>query len=136
MQCLLSTTIMWKISAHMMATCCPALVYEGHSCDTETSLFKGCCQVDLSLAISKSHPAEINRTVMHLHAICFDLVTGHKKLVNFFLLHIFLGPRKVTRRPVLHTAVFVIYMLEVNFLSGVLWRGCEVSILPSGEPSE
>lgn len=41
MQCLLSTTIMWKISTHMMSTCCPALFYEGHSCDTETSLFKG-----------------------------------------------------------------------------------------------
>lgn len=41
MQCLLSTTIMWKISAHMMSTCCPALVYEGHSCDSQTGLFKG-----------------------------------------------------------------------------------------------
>lgn len=41
MQCLLSTTIMWKISTHMMPTCCPALFYEGHSCDTETGLFKG-----------------------------------------------------------------------------------------------
>lgn len=39
MQCLLSTTIIWKISTHMMPTCCPALFYEGHSCDTETGLF-------------------------------------------------------------------------------------------------
>lgn len=40
-QCLLSTAIMWEISTHMMPTCCPALFYEGHSCDTETGLFKG-----------------------------------------------------------------------------------------------
>lgn len=24
-----------------MSTCCPALVYEGHSCDSQTGLFKG-----------------------------------------------------------------------------------------------
>lgn len=45
MQCLLSTTIMWKISAHMTSTCCPALVYEGHSCDSQTGLFKGAANV-------------------------------------------------------------------------------------------
>lgn len=45
MQCLLSATIMWKISTHMMPTCCPAPFYEGHSCDTETHLFKGSCDV-------------------------------------------------------------------------------------------
>lgn len=72
MQCLLSTTIMWKISTHMMPTCCPALFYEGHSCDTETGLFKGSRDVqgcgggrreEGLLVIFRSHSTEIKLIV-------------------------------------------------------------------------
>lgn len=64
MQCLLSTTIMWKISTHMMPTCCPALFYEGHSCDTETGLFKGARDGHGGLVIFKSHSTKIKLIVM------------------------------------------------------------------------
>lgn len=69
MQCMLSTTIMWKISTHMMPTCCPALFYEGHSCDTETSLFKGARdgrEGRGGYVIFRSHSTEIKPIVMLL----------------------------------------------------------------------
>lgn len=86
MQCLLSTTIMWKISTHMMPTCCPALFYEGHSCDTETGLFKGSRDVHGVggagwAMIFKSHSTEIKLHALILNALqpfCNN-VTNHSQ---------------------------------------------------------
>lgn len=65
--CSVSTTIMWKISTHMMPTCCPALFYEGHSCDTETGLFKGSGDVYVGgLVIFNRNKADCNALTLNV----------------------------------------------------------------------